>query len=320
MGIHSQDTKHAGAWRLWVLAATLDHTAECDHAYGICKGGSGKIERATLEAAALSLGVKRSTFYTWLADARQAGIFRGEGDWLGIASQEKLAAILLCNSIDKSKAIIPLKLLFKPGWKSLVWAAYLKANHHKRIGYTNKLEPVYKGKVVSGKTLEGLTGISPRTQRRYKKFVRTQPNVAITTISGDWETAAKLNQAAKDNGQHRHYFPFNDPKQKDPAGIKSYRRVIAYTIPARRTVSDRAAKIGARGRRAQIAAHISGLRLVNVCNYDINYLRKVQANNSEAKRFERRYYDRSAEWKETESREAYAERKRGLWDRVGEAI
>lgn len=329
MGIHSQDTKHAGAWRLHVLAATLDHTAECNHVMGICKGGSGRIARAQLQQAAESLGVKRSTFFTWLADARQWGILNGEGEYLYLASQEKLSQILLCNSIDEHKAIIPLKLLFRAGWKDIIFAAYLKANHHKKIGYDEKLQAVYKGKVISAKTIEGLTGIPTRTQRRYKRFIKTQPNIAITTIPGDWETAGALNQAAKDHGQDRHYFTYNDPEQKDPAGIKDYRRVIAFTTPARRTVSDTSAKIGAQGRRAQI---LKGLQLVNVCNHsDINYLPKVQAGRQmEAKRQPRRYFDQAnkfplrsmqyREWTPEEAREAYVlranERRHvGVWDR-----
>jgi hypothetical protein len=329
MGIHSQDTKHAGAWRLHVLGATLDHTAECDHPQGICKGGSGKIERAQLQAAAETLGVKRSTFYNWLADARQAGILNGMGEYLYLASQAKLSQILLCNSIDEHKAIVSIKQLFKPGWKALVWAAYLKANHHKRIGYTERLEPVHKGNVISAKTLEDLTGINPRTQRRYKKHIKTRPNIGITDIPGDWETAEKLNEAARDNGQPRHYFPFNDPEQTDPAGIKQYRRVIAFTMPARRDVSNKAAVIGARGRRAQIErAILKGLQLVNVCNHsDINYLPKVQAGTqTEAKR-QRRYFDAKLlqslqfrEWTHEEAREVYIlraneRRHMGVWDR-----
>lgn len=325
MGIRSQDTKHAGAWRLHVLAATLDRQ---QNATDDPSRTHGRIERDTLEAAALSLGVKRATFYTWLADAREWGILSGRGEYLYLASQEKLSQILLCNSIDEHKAIIPLKLLFRPGWKGLVFAAYLKANHHERIGYTAKLQPVHRGNVISAKTLEDLTGISPRTQRRYKGFIKTRPNIGITDIPGDRETAAKLNEAAIDNGQPRHYFPFNDPKQKDPAGIKDYRRVIAFTMPARRDVSDKAAVIGARGRRAQIQrAILKGLQLVNVCNYsDIIHLPKVQAGRQmEAKR-QRRYYDSKEiparsmqyrEWTPEEAREAYAERgKAGLWDRI----
>jgi hypothetical protein len=329
MGIHSQDTKHAGAWRLHVLAATLDHTAECDHANGICKGGSGKIERATLEAAAMALGVKRSTFYTWLADARAAGILRGEGDWLGLASQEKLSQILLCNSIDKHKAIIPLKLLFKPGWKDVVWAAYLKVNHHKHVGYTADLQPVYKPQVISGRTLEALTGIPERTQRRLNKHVRSRRNIAITTQRGSYEQAAGMNEAAQANGERRRYFIFNDMKQTDPAGVKDYRRVIAHTMPARRTVTDKVAKIGARGRRKQIErAIVSGLRLVTVCNYsDCDYpAPPPQANNSETETeyapYPRRYFDRFHSLQRATPRAGtFIERPRrslvGVWDRVG---
>lgn len=340
MGIHAQDTKHAGAWRLYVLAYTLDH-GQCNHADHKCTGGSGKIERATLQEAAEKLGVKRSTFFYWLADARAAHILNGGGEYLYLASQEKLQAIFLLNSIDRSKAIIPLKLLFRPGWKSIVWAAYLKANHHKAAGTDERMKPVYKGKMISAKTLEDLTGVEPRTQRRYKEYISSsRPNIGITDIRGSRETATALNKAAKDNDLDRHYFPYNDSQQQDPAGIKDYRRVIACTLPARRTVSDKAAMIGARGRRQQISAAIlSGLRLVTVCNYSgSNYPTRpaqatAQAANREARKNRRRYYQTKKqinrlletmqfrEWTPEETREAYILRARGrragVWDRVG---
>ena len=324
MGIHAQDTKHAGAWRLHVLASTLDH-CDCGHLYGTCKS-TGRIQRARLEAEALALGVKRSTFYSWLADARAAKILNGTREYLHITSQERVSVILFCNSIDEHKAIIPIKLLFKPGWKALVFAAYLKSNHHKLEGYTNKLKPVYKGKVISAKTLDDLTGVQPRAQRRYKQFVKTQQNIVITTIRGDWETANRLNQAAKEHGESRHYFTYNDPQQKDPAGIKNYRRVIAFTIPARRTVANKHAEIGARGRRAQIEQSIlKGLQLVDVCNYSNIYsgTTPVQAARQiEAKSYKpRRYFDKpknillatmqNRDWTPEEAREVYVKRARG---------
>ncbi len=334
MGIHAQDTKHAGAWRLYVLASTLDHE-HCEHIYGKCNGGSGKIERAKLQEAAEALGVKRSTFYTWLADARTAKILNGEGEYLYLASQEKLSQIFLCNQIDEHKATIPIKLLFKAGWKDVVFAAYLKVNHHTKIGLNAKMQPMYKGNLISAQTIEDITGIKPRTQRRYKSLVRTQKNIAITSIRGDWETAKRLNQAARDHGEHRHYFVFNDPNQKDPAGIKNYRRVIAHTKPARRTVSDKHAAVGARGRRKQIALAISkGLRLVNVCNYPFIEAQPLlqQANgkpsNSETFTQYRRLYMETPAQRELilkdpiheAAQEAYVLRYRrgnvGVWDRV----
>jgi hypothetical protein len=319
MGIHAQDTKHAGAWRLSVLASALDHNEQCDHANGICKGGSGKIERAKLEAEAIALGVKRSTFYTWLADARKFGILNGAGEYLYIASQQRLANIFLCNDIDKSKAVVPIKLLFRAGWKDVVFAAYLKANHHRNIGYTKKLKPVYRGKVISAKTIENVTGIPARTQRRYKKYIQTKRNIVVTTIPGSWETAKTLNQCAKEHGKNRHYFVFNDARQKDPAGVKDYRRVIAHTAPARRTVQDKHAAIGAKGRRVQI---LKGLRLVSVCNYSNYPARPQQAMNSETMRI---WYDNARNTKARKyptepTKEAFIERSRrgsvGVWDRV----
>ena len=168
MGVHSWGTKHGGAWRLSVLFSSLDHSENCDHAAGVCYGGSGKIERETLEAAAMELGVKRSTFYLWLADAKKFGIFSGDGKFLYMASQQKIAEILFCNTIDQRKAIIPLKLLFKAGWKDVVWSAYIKVNHNK--------------KNISDKTLEGITGVPQRTQRRLNTNVKVKKNFAQTQV------------------------------------------------------------------------------------------------------------------------------------------
>lgn len=304
MGIRSQDENHAGAWRLSVLFSALDHNAGCNHVMGICKGGSGKIERARLQSEALSQGVKRSTFFVWLADARKTGIFSGEGKYLYLASQEKIAQIFACNAIDEHKATIPIKLLFKAGWKSIVWAAYIKANHASQAGVTNKLKKVYRGDVVSRRKLEDITGIQPRKQRRLNAFVKSTKNIAITNTPGTWETAAALNMAAKDHGVDRNYFIFNDPEQIDPAGKKNYARVIAHTLPSRHTVQDSNAAMGARGHRRQILAAIKRLRLVQFCNYSILSLLArprqatvTTANSETFNRYPRVYHETKAQKK-----------------------
>ena len=304
MGIHAQDTKHAGAWRLSVLFSALDHTTECNHVMGICKGGSGKIERARLQAEAEALGVKRSTFYLWLADARAAHILNQSGEYLYLASQAKLSAIFLCNTIDEHKTTIPARLLFKAGWKSIIWAAYVKANHHSAMpGINNKLQKGYRGDVISRRKMEDITGIQPRKQRRLNTFVNSKKNIAITSTPGSWETAAALNKAAKDHGHNRHYFVFNDPEQIDPAGIKNYARVIAHTLPSRHTVSDKYAVIGAKGKRRQILAAIKRLRLVQFCNYPDSLLARprqatVKTANSETfTAYPRRYHETKAQKK-----------------------
>ena len=325
MGIHAQDTKHGGSWRLSVLFSALDHTTECNHVMGICKGGSGKIERARLQAEAEALGVKRSTFYSWLADAIQFKIFNQSGAFLYIASQAKLSAIFLCNTIDEHKTTIPARLLFKAGWKAIVWAAYVKANHSTVTGYTDKpngstqpklilkkrrsdgkptLElsyPVRVGDTVSRHTLENVTGVSPRSQRRHNQFVKSKQGIAITNTPGSRETAEALNRAAKDHGQDRHYFVFNDPEQIDPAGIKDYARVIAFTTPSKHEVKDQHATIGAKGKRRQILASIKRLRLVQFCNYPDSLLARprqatVKTANSETFiPFDRRYHETEAQ-------------------------
>lgn len=290
MGIHSQDVKHGGAWRLHVLASSLDHSAGCDHLRGICKGGSGKVSRDLLEAEALRLGVKRSTFYAWLADARAAHILNGRGEDLYLASQKKLAEIFLLNTLDEHKTTIPAKLLFQPGWKALVFAAYMKANHSSIVDYTDKpnaerpkikihknknnekitaeiLYPVRRGDIISRGKLDAITGINPRKQRRLSQYIKSKRNIAITAIPGTQAEADTLTQAARDNGINRRYFVFNDPHN---AGTNvfgeplKYKKRIAHTLPNRYNVDNRHVTVGARGRRRQI---LKGLRLVKICNH-----------------------------------------------------
>lgn len=250
MGVHSWDTKHGGAWRLSVLFSSLDHNENCDHAAGVCYGGSGKIEREALEAAAIELGVKRSTFYLWLADAKKFGIFSGDGKYLYMASQQKIAEILFCNTIDQRKAIIPLKLLFKAGWKDIVWSAYIKVNHNK--------------KNISDKTLEGITGVPQRTQRRLNTNVKVKKNFAQTQVDGTTGNLA----AAKDNSQHKGYFIFN--------------RKVAYTLPARRSVNDTYAKSSGKGRRYVILAKLNKLSVYGLYeNGNHPFYSLQQATNSE---------------------------------------
>lgn len=332
MGIHAQDTKHAGAWRLSVLFSALDHTTECNHVMGICKGGSGKIERARLQAEAEALGVKRSTFYLWLADALKrdaAGnsIMSQSGEYLYLASQAKLSAIFLCNTIDEHKTTIPVKLLFKAGWKAIIWAAYVKANHSSVIGYDNKMQKVYSGDTVSRRTLENVTGVKPRSQRRQNTFVKSKQGIAITSTPGSRETVAALNKAAKDHGQDRHYFIFNDPEQIDPAGIKNYARVIAFTTPSKHEVKDQHATIGAKGKRRQILAAIKRLRLVQFCNYPDSLLERprqatVKTANSETfTPYRRRYHETKAQKKQCPlSGDVLLLRRRGKSCNIYEAI
>ena len=299
-GVHSWDTKHGGAWRLSVLFSALDHNENCNHAAGICSGGSGKVERKALEAAAIALKVKRSTFYLWLADAKKCGIFSGDGKYLYMASQEKMAEIFLCNTIDLHKVIIPLKLLFKAGWKDIVWAAYTKANHNKKL--------------ISEKKLQDITGVPMRTQQRLNTHVKRKHNFALTKTDG---TTANL-QAAKEYSSHKGYFVFN--------------RRIAYALPARRTVSDKHAKDSGRGRRWRILAALNNVSVYGLFNNGTHpfFELQQQASNREIETtrlfFETKKQDKKARRAKTDSnnnpamppKEFYTSHpgrfKAGVWD------
>jgi hypothetical protein len=218
MGVSSWITKHGGAFRLYVLARSLD------------PNGSGHIQIETLKAAAVQLKVKRRTFAYWIADALNCGIFeKMNGDILRVHSQGEVLRILGGREIDKTKVIIPLRSLFKNGWRARVWAAFLKANHN--------------GKPISQKKLEDITGIPVRTQKGLGRYVSSRRQIGITDRPA--ECVPGMNEYAT-RGKA---FVFVDPARKNE-------RVAAIHLPSVKTVSNKNARITHAGRRSAILADL----------------------------------------------------------------
>lgn len=218
MGVSSWITKRGGAYRLYVLARSLD------------PDGSGHIEKKILKAAALQLGVKPRTFAAWIAGALACGIFEQlHGDVLRVTSQPKALRILGGRQIDRTKVIIPLKSLFKNGWRARVWAAYIKANHD--------------GKNISQKKLEELTGIPVRTQKSLGKYIESSRQIGITNRPADH--VAGMNE----HSTRGKAFVFVDPARKNE-------RVAAIHLPSVKRVENKSARIANVGRRSAILADL----------------------------------------------------------------
>ncbi len=178
MGLSSMVYKRTGAFRLYVLARSLDPQ------------GSGHVSIADLKQAALHLKVKYSTFYAWLAEAFACGVFvrvgektvRGVGEntvrvvpgnTVKVRSQEAAFKIFGCKFLDKTKSSIPLKRLFAKDWRARVFAAYVQANHN--------------GEIISLEKLEDLTGIPARTLKKSNlgKFVTAKRQYSVLDRSAD---------------------------------------------------------------------------------------------------------------------------------------
>ncbi len=164
VGLKSFRTSGAGgAWRLMVIAKNL--AGVLDH-----------IERETLRAFILSLGVSNKSFIRWMDAARNMGFFedrqRMSGEWILIlASYRKIASILGCASSFKVVEL-PAKYLFCKGWRAYVFASWQSA-------YTNNGE-----RLVSQKKQCQITGIQEQTQRQFNKEagVQSKRNYAISNI------------------------------------------------------------------------------------------------------------------------------------------
>ena len=154
--------KRGGAARLWFMAKSLD------------KDGSGKVSQAALFAHLAMMKVGGRKRRRWLRDALDLGLFReviyrnGEIVYR-LASWGRGAAMLGCSQIG-SPASVTARSLVLPGWRSLVWAAYLAT---------------LEGQIISQETKYRLTGVDPRTQRNYQAALEVKriQNYSNTDLS-----------------------------------------------------------------------------------------------------------------------------------------
>ena len=221
MGVSSWITKRGGAYRLYVLARSLD------------PNGSGHIEPGVLKTAAVQLNVKPRTFAYWMAQALECGIFENaywmNSDILRIPNQAKVLEILGGRQIDRTKVIIPLKSLFKKYWRARVWASYIQANHN--------------GKPISQKKLEDITGVPVRTQKALGRYIESKRQIGVTDRSAD--SVPGMNEYTT-RGKA---FVFIDPQRNNA-------RVAAIHLPSIKSVSNKYARTAPAGRRTAILADL----------------------------------------------------------------
>jgi hypothetical protein len=141
MGINAVHMKHGGCWRLWVLCKQVD------------EAGSGSVDIHDLKSAAVELHINPRCYRLWLADALELGLFVEGAGRYWMAGAAAAAKLLGCPEIGRP-ASVPLKALFKKGWRSVLWAGYL---------VTLGTRP------VSQRVKRDITRVGVRTQRRYQK-------------------------------------------------------------------------------------------------------------------------------------------------------
>jgi len=157
IGFDAIHQNHGGGWRLWTLSKRLDTT------------GKGWVLKEELRDAVSVLRLNPRVFRLWLADAKKIGLLIEAPDNARyyVVSPARAAVLLNCPKIGRPVAI-PLRALFKKGWRSVVWAGYLTT---------------LNGKPVSQKTKKELTRVAVRTQRRYQRKIRVKKIINIAEVA-----------------------------------------------------------------------------------------------------------------------------------------
>ena len=180
IGFDAIHQNHGGGWRLWTLSKRLDTT------------GKGWVLKEELRDAVSVLRLNPRVFRLWLADAKKIGLLIEAPDNARyyVVSPARAAVLLNCPKIGRPVAI-PLRALFKKGWRSVIWAGYLAA---------------LNGKPVSQKTKKELTRVAVRTQRRYQRKIRGKKIINIAEVAhtqgelvglGEFDTRAIYQRGGK---------------------------------------------------------------------------------------------------------------------------
>jgi hypothetical protein len=148
-GLTAVKDNRGGAWRLWVFAHNLDQQ------------GSGKVKRSELYEYCDLIGINQRTRRRWLSHAIALGLLIEATDRQGdevyyLAGLARGAGIVGCSKIGRP-ASVDAEQLARPGWRALVWAAYLVT---------------LNGRPISQRRKEKITGIPDRTQRKYQAEVQ----------------------------------------------------------------------------------------------------------------------------------------------------
>ena len=171
------------AFRVWFLAKAF------------CRAGA-TVPVGLFKAWLAGLGVKKSTYYRWIAEALDLGllqIIKSENTGLSyykLASWFDGARIAGCKSLA-NPIEMPVESLLITSWRAEVWAgrllqvrdrttvtAKISRDHNGEAQLEKKIK---RAKPISRRTLEKVTGVKRRTQqnREKKAKVRQQQHVLI---------------------------------------------------------------------------------------------------------------------------------------------
>jgi hypothetical protein len=211
VGLSAIKGNHGGAWRAWSLARALDDR------------GSGWVEKRHLWDFFAFLGLKVRQRQRWIKDAREIGLLivpkepkkRGRDykepkkiSRYYLAGLARGAAALGAETIGKPAEIKAIHLVREgvkkkngvspeAGWRSYVWAAYLSTLQTRKDYYLVKVggekkfvTKKIKFRLVSQNTRKDETGISPRVQRYWERYLalKKKRNFAVWNIPNDRKT------------------------------------------------------------------------------------------------------------------------------------
>lgn len=163
------ELKAADAFRVWTVARSLDPE------------GAGIVSIAALRARLRRLDRTESTISKMISQAI-ARDWIAKTSWkpghLNLRSPGRIARSMGCYDVGNAVEMDE-RLLFTPGWKANVWAG---------------VESLFDGRQISVKRLYELTGISPRSQARYRRQARvwTKPNYVKSKLSADHVPGLKV--------------------------------------------------------------------------------------------------------------------------------
>lgn len=158
MAFAAMRSKHAGAYRLWVVARMLDPR------------GSGVVTSERLLDKLTEHKIHDRTQKRWIADALRSGLLRQverrSGRAYILAGEARAADLLGCERVDSRFVFMSVFSLLSDGWRSRVYAAFV-----------DRL-------TIQRAKLEQVTGIPKTTQRLYERRagVHKQKNYAVTNI------------------------------------------------------------------------------------------------------------------------------------------
>lgn len=159
--LRALQVKQGGAYRLYFLCKALD------------KPGSGDIKRPDLLAYCDRIGLNERQRRRWLSAALGLGLMIEHKHKAGptvysLVSLARAAILAGCEAVGKPASLASDGLI-KPGWRALVWGAYLSTLHERPI---------------SQKVKAALTGVDERTQRNYQAAApgEARRNFAFTRL------------------------------------------------------------------------------------------------------------------------------------------